>query len=1179
MKKLIIVLLCFVFILQFIAASDIVYLTKTASGDSVILDSISEKGYSADIVNIDDINSVNFEDYKMILLGNELLTSTEAKKIPINTENSVVLNTRNLKEWGWTSDGISSTTPSSPLRLPVWDKESSLVSGIGDDFLSYVNNGFNFLNYRFYYLSNRKKPAGMNTVVADGVVFRLLTQKYVIKNGAVVATLKPGVLLKNGKTSQARGVFFGLTNTELWTEDTETIFKNSLDWAIKGEDRDNDGFYMDEDCDDTNEDINPGAVEIPYNYIDENCDGKDLADVDSDKYCKAGYVIMDKTLQCDKETGSVGTDCNDNDGTYNPDSSDLKKNCRNDAPVFSGSIPDQIWNEDETSEINLSLYFSDPDGDSLVYGIYDTSEDENITLFFLAKGILRFESPANWSGSDWVILNASDAGELSALSNQITLTVNPVNDAPILENIPNIIAVEGQIVEITSTATDTEEGILIYSINDTRFQKDNNIFRWQTEVGNAGSYIFKISVEDNKGAVSSKNVSVNIMPKSLINEFVSNPSEGNDWVELYNPGNQIVDLSECELKDGAANILELYGIIPAKGFLAFNWSDNLNNAGDTIELYCNAQLTDKVTYGNGDDNSPIPGVGESAGRDPDGKDTNIDVDDFKIFSHPTRELPNNADVVVPVTTLISPGNGTNFTDTRDIEVNFTATDDKDENIECYVYLNNALSDSLTINNGAIGSFLLDNLIDGSYIWNVKCSDGTNYAYAQDNWIFYISAPDNPVLNPIGAKTINENQTLTFGISATDSDGDIIILTAENLPEGAVFTDYTNRTGSFSWIPTYEKAGEYNIKFTAKDATGLEDSETVKITVKNIKAPPKFSDINLCEEINSNLSITIQDPDDGDDFMIGELIKGEAEVENNADEDMDVDLEIYLYDISEEDVIEKVSESIDVDDGDSEKVEFEIEIPEDADEGDEFALFVKAEEDGIDYCSQKYIKLNIEREEHSVIIDEFTLNPEVTEQGKSVSMIVKIKNIGEEDEDVYVTVENKELNLSGKSEEFEIENYWDNNEETTEFSFKVPQNSEKKSYEIAATVFFDDGHEKNSKSGNLTVSEKRKEFLTLPLLPLNEENATGIRARLISLTGSATEEGNKPRIVLAEEPRYEKPAKGFLESLSGLDHPLTLEEYLISIDIALAVGILLETLLIVLIKTRRIGIFRRIKFYK
>ena len=87
----------------------------------------------------------------------------------------------------------------------------------------------------------------------------------------------------------------------------------------------------------------------------------------------------------------------------------------------------------------------------------------------------------------------------------------------------------------------------------------------------------------------------------------------------------------------------------------------------------------------------------------------------------------------------------------------------------------------------------------------------------------------PVLNHIGAKTVDEGQLLEFTITANDPDGDNLGYSASNLPTGATFDSAAQ---TFTWNPGYGAAGNYTVTFTVTDnGTPIQsDSEDVTITV-------------------------------------------------------------------------------------------------------------------------------------------------------------------------------------------------------------------------------------------------------------------------------------------------------------------------------------------------------------
>ena len=104
----------------------------------------------------------------------------------------------------------------------------------------------------------------------------------------------------------------------------------------------------------------------------------------------------------------------------------------------------------------------------------------------------------------------------------------------------------------------------------------------------------------------------------VINEFAAvnaNP----DWVELYNPGDSIINLDGWTIKDSSAsNKIPLIGSICPDDFRKFDFSNRLDNGGDNIKLFdASGNLVDSIVYFS--DTVPTHSQGESTGREPDGE--------------------------------------------------------------------------------------------------------------------------------------------------------------------------------------------------------------------------------------------------------------------------------------------------------------------------------------------------------------------------------------------------------------------------------------------------------------------------------------------------------------------------------------------------------------------------------
>jgi len=116
-----------------------------------------------------------------------------------------------------------------------------------------------------------------------------------------------------------------------------------------------------------------------------------------------------------------------------------------DPPVVT-NIPDQTIDEDALfATINLDDYVNDPDTpDDQITWTVEAPKPLGLTVTIDVNRIATVVIPnANWNGSGSFIFIAADPVGLADTTDPATFTVNPVNDAPVVSDIPDQTVLEG----------------------------------------------------------------------------------------------------------------------------------------------------------------------------------------------------------------------------------------------------------------------------------------------------------------------------------------------------------------------------------------------------------------------------------------------------------------------------------------------------------------------------------------------------------------------------------------------------------------------------------------------------------------------------------------------------------------------------------------------------------------
>ena len=579
------------------------------------------------------------------------------------------------------------------------------------------------------------------------------------------------------------------------------------------------------------------------------------------------------------------------------------------APVLN-TIDDQTVNE----FVELTFTATASDDDSLTFSFDGTfpsgaaiTDDGNFTW-----------TPTESQDGDHTITVQVTDGSLTD-SETLTVTVNEVNVAPVL----NAIGDKGtsELVELTFTATASDTDVVDNVVNTLTFSFDGTFpsgaaitddgnFTWTPTESQVGSHDITVQVTDGSLTdsetltVTVRDVNVapvlNTIDDQTVNEFVeltftATASDDDSLTfsfdgtfpsgaAITDDGNFTWTPTESQDGDHTITVQVTDGSLTDSETLTVtvnevNVAPVLNAIGDkgTSEL---VELTFTATASDTDvvDNVVNTLTFSFDGTFPSGAAI---TDDGNFTWTPTESQVGSHDITVQVTDGSLTDSETLTVTVRDVNVAPVLNTIDDQTVNEFVELTFTATasddDSLTFSfDGTFpsGAAITD---DGNFTWTpTESQDGDHTITVQvtdgsltDSETLTVTVNEvnvAPVLNAIGDKGTSELVELTFTATASDTDVvDNVVNTLTfsfdgTVPSGAAITD----DGNFTWTPTESQVGSHDITVQVTDGS-LTDSETLTVTVRDVNVAPVLNTIDD-QTVNEFVELTFTATASDDDSL-------------------------------------------------------------------------------------------------------------------------------------------------------------------------------------------------------------------------------------------------------------------------------------------------------------------------
>ena len=175
----------------------------------------------------------------------------------------------------------------------------------------------------------------------------------------------------------------------------------------------------------------------------------------------AGILTFVSAPDYETKTSYIAT-VSVSDGT-NSTTQDITVNVTNlndNSPVFTS---DANFSADENQTSIGTLTATDADGDTITYSISGT-DSESVSINS-SSGVLTFNSAPNYESKTSYSIVASASDGVNETNQNITITINNINEAPAFTSSTSFSADENQTAIGTVTATDADGDGIVYSIS------------------------------------------------------------------------------------------------------------------------------------------------------------------------------------------------------------------------------------------------------------------------------------------------------------------------------------------------------------------------------------------------------------------------------------------------------------------------------------------------------------------------------------------------------------------------------------------------------------------------------------------------------------------------------------------------------------------------------------------